>query len=310
MIIQLDQLVRRIPKEEYDSNKDDHFIYNPSTNSCENKTKPSFWTKFTTGQLQYYEVVCSANATPNASGTIPPIGVKDPDSDVWLRINVMNYDAWILPENAKDIICAVASDNPGKQLVVLVVDSIQRQLSREPGVLSSDLADIVRELERQLLREYGLNIILKLRLDESSPDENVSKSLPKIEFDIPVQLGDYSQELNLRVFVVTCVQDPARAFDAINRRPDFKETIQRSCREFFIDVGLQEFRSQLAGTLRDSLRRHLEKEIAPWFLRLRTIHIELLSKLPDVIVIGEEETTFAIYCSGKRVCGSQREVVA
>ncbi len=293
----LGQLIRRIEPKDYRQGHDGHFIYNPATHALEEKL-PRFG--FGAKRLHYYEVICSTTGMADASGTLGPVGVTDSATGAHLRVQI-GCEAWILRENAEDVIRSVAGDDPGKRLEQLICDAVQKRAAAEPASLTPDAQQrtiaLTRELERQLLEQYGLSTKLKLQ-SRSSLDSFIE--LPVISIDVGLQLIDYQPEIKLKLALIAGVpdRDHLLAIDAMERRRDLTETLRRTCREFFTKVGLHQFRTQLLGPLKDALHALIDRELAAWFLQLRTLNLELLTALPDFAPFSEEETTFSIEIRG------------
>jgi hypothetical protein len=295
-MVKLDELVRRLERKDYQPGNNSHFIYDPASGSFLKKIP-----RFLAGGLQFYQIICSSTASPNAKGTIGPIGVKDPADGTMLRIE-LDYEAWIAPENALEVVRAVAGENSGKRLEQMVIDAVQELASTAATTFFSRLpgrgADVARELELRISAEYGLSVELKLRLLRDVTFEG--HTLPRLDIDVPVHLADYATELSVQLGVVLAVSDSdqARATDAMKRQPHLKETLRAITREFFVDVKLLRFRAELTGSLQQELRGRLEQALAQWHLHLKTLSITLRDKLPDVALFAAEESAFKIELRG------------
>ncbi|WP_224250136.1 hypothetical protein [Hyalangium gracile] len=295
-MIKLDELVRRLERKAYQPGNASHFIYDPAIDSFLEKLP-----LFLTGGLQFYHVTCSPMASPDAKGTIGPIGVKDPANGTMLRIE-LDYEAWIAPEHALEVVRAVAGENPGKRLEELVVEAVQQFARTTAATFFSRLpgraVDVARELELRISEEYGLSLELKLRL---LGDPTFSEHpLPRLDIDVPVHLEDYATELNMQLGVVLSVSahDQFRATDAMKRQPHLKETLRAVTREFFVDVKLQRFRAELTGSLQQELCERLKQSLSQWYLNLKTLSITLRTPLPDVARFAHEESAFTIELRG------------
>lgn len=269
----LNQLIRRIEPKAYDPKNRSHLIYNPVRGGFE--AEPPRWGG---KSLQYYEVVCSATATRSATGTIGPVGIHDPASGMQIEIDV-EYDAWILPENARDLVRSVAGDQPGERLAQLLIDAVRRRVASEPQALAGDAEDrameLARELERHLLQQHGLNLTLALRLRR---DHAVGKEyLLPMELEVAIQLCDYREPLAAKLKVVCAFDADAHlaVIDAARRRAPVREVLAATCRAYFLDLGLHQLRAELASAAGAALRERLAEAVAPYHLRLRVLDLAL-----------------------------------
>ncbi|HVG62851.1 MAG TPA: hypothetical protein VNA24_30065 [Hyalangium sp.] len=295
-MVKLDELVRRLERKDYQPGNDSHYIYDPASDSFLDRLP-----RFLAGGLQFYQVICSSTGSPDAKGTLGPVGVKDPADGSTSRIE-LGYEAWIARENAHQVIRSVAGDNPGKQLEQLVITAVLQRAITAAATFFSRLptrsADLARELEQRILAEHGLDIELEFQLLRDSTFE--VHPLPRLDIDVPVHLKDYATELSVQLGVVLSVsaRDQLRATQAMRRKPRLKEALLAVTREFFVEVELLRFRAELTRSLQQQLRERLEQEVAQWHLGLKTLSLTLQKPLPEVALFADEQSTFKIELRG------------
>lgn len=272
----IEQIIKRIDVKDYKGSGAGQFLYDAAQQAIVDRV-PLLGGR----HIRAYQVATSAAGIARAQGSLGAVPVRDPETGTWVKFHI-DYQAWVTPNNAADLVRACGDGDPGARLASLLIETAQQVVGRDPSVLddhgTESVVAVEREIEHSVLRRCGLTAIVRLRLDG---DEFIET--PTIHADVEARPVDYPLPVKLTVTVLTEVRtrERARANDALRRKPppNFSWLAERACQDAVKKMLVAQLRFDLAGEVARQVRIGLEPMLAAFFIRTRELRLSFREKL-------------------------------